>query len=165
MKTARTPSVFLVGKLPVEILKIIEPFLVEVKKYARYYCKRGMLEALLWCRKYNYPLYYDNFSMNFAVANGHLHVVKFIHKNRSEGCNVWGMNYAAENGHLEVVKFLHYNRTEGCTIYAASQAMINGHLHVVKFLLENRSEGYTTNAAIRAAKNGHQNVVEFIHSI
>jgi len=45
-----------------------------------------------------------------AAANGYLSVVKWLHRNRREGCTVSAMNWAAERGHLSVVKWLHHNR-------------------------------------------------------
>ncbi len=45
--------------------------------------------------------------MNFASINGHLKVVKWLRRNRFEGCyKLYAMNKASKNGHLEVVKFL-----------------------------------------------------------
>ena len=38
--------------------------------------------------------------MNHAAGNGHLNVVKYLHKHRSEGCTTLAMDYAAGYGHL-----------------------------------------------------------------
>ena len=65
--------------------------------------------------------------------------MKWLHYNRSEGCNELAMDYAAKkveirkqstfkypsqvidnaalNGHFDVVRWLYYNRTEGCNLY------------------------------------------------
>ena len=47
--------------------------------------------------------------MNWAAAKGHLHVVEWLHTNRSEGCTSGAMDHAASNGHLHVVQWLHAN--------------------------------------------------------
>ncbi|KAI8925251.1 hypothetical protein BC831DRAFT_462006 [Entophlyctis helioformis] len=60
------------------------------------------------------------------------------------------MDHAAENGHLHVVKWLHANRTEGCTTNAMDWAARSGHLHVVKWLLAHRTEGFTYEALIES---------------
>ena len=42
-----------------------------------------------------------------AIKNGHLEIVKYLHKN---GWTFWCYNalqFAAENGHLELLKYLH----------------------------------------------------------
>ena len=49
----------------------------------------------------------------------------------------WNIDKAAQNGHLHVVEWLHENRTEGYTEYAMNSAAHNGHLHVVEWLHEN----------------------------
>ena len=38
--------------------------------------------------------------MNWAVANGDLDVVKFLHENRTEGCTKRTMDWAAGYGYL-----------------------------------------------------------------
>ncbi|KAI8929871.1 hypothetical protein BC831DRAFT_441366 [Entophlyctis helioformis] len=60
------------------------------------------------------------------------------------------MNRAAGKGHLHVVKWLHANRTEGCTTNAMDGAAANGHLHVVTWLLAHRTEGFTYEALIES---------------
>jgi hypothetical protein len=76
--------------------------------------------------------------MDKAASKGHLHVVKWLHENRTEGCTSKAMSSAAVAGHLHVVKWLHENRYEGCNEYTAAIATKNGHVDVVKFLLNHR---------------------------
>ncbi|GMF15081.1 unnamed protein product [Phytophthora lilii] len=54
-------------------------------------------------------------AMKCAAANGHLNVVEWLHRNRTEKCTTKAMDEAATNGHLNVVEWLHKNRSEGCT--------------------------------------------------
>src|SRR3989344_4330254 len=92
-------------------------------------------------------------AINYAVANGHLEIVKWLHENRKDiksftlgtcGGVQRAMDRAAERGHLETIKWLHENRndigTYGCTTYAMNNASANGHLEIVKFLYENRKD-------------------------
>ncbi|KAG3058558.1 hypothetical protein PC121_g14339 [Phytophthora cactorum] len=45
--------------------------------------------------------------MNGAAGNGHLEIVKWLHRTRDEGCSSRALRLAANNGYLEVVKWLH----------------------------------------------------------
>jgi hypothetical protein len=94
---------------------------------AAYY---GYLELL----KNNDSLVFTVNAMNWAAGCNHLEVIKWLHKNRSEGCNPYAMNSAADSGHLEVIKWLHTNRSEGCTTLAMDWAAKNGHLDITNWL-------------------------------
>lgn len=50
------------------------------------------------------------------------------------------MDLAAESGHLDIVEWLHRNRTEGCTEHALYNAVACGHLEVAKWLHKNRPD-------------------------
>ncbi|GAB9476700.1 Alpha- and gamma-adaptin-binding protein p34 [Globisporangium polare] len=99
-----------------------------------------------------------------AAGAGHLHMVKWAHKNlKNDRCSENAMDNAATNGHLELVQWLHINRSEGCRARAMDLAASEGHLGVVQWLHENRSEGCTSDAMDYAAKNGHLDVVKWLH--
>lgn len=128
--------------------------------------------------------------MDFAALGRHLHVLEWLHHNRSEGCSTAAVNHAAVNGdlpmiqwlsqyysdrfthqamdkaaahgHLDVVRFLHEHRQEGCGKNAMDQAAARGFLDVVQWLHANRSEGCTSNAINKAVANGHRPVVGFL---
>ncbi|KAL3657638.1 hypothetical protein V7S43_017443 [Phytophthora oleae] len=74
--------------------------------------------------------------MDGAAANGHLHVVKWLHEHTSGGCTSNAMDGAAEHGHLSLLKWLKVNRTEGCnvTIEAMRKSLQNGHIAVASWL-------------------------------
>ena len=101
--------------------------------------------------------------MDYAAQNGHLKIIKWLHKSGGM-CTTDAMDSAATYGHLEVVKWLHENRTEGCTTYAMDYAVINGHLEVVKWLHENRAANCSTWAKEWAIKKGYLEVVKWIES-
>ena len=49
----------------------------------------------------------DFSTVEYAAVNGHLDVLKWLHLNRSEGCDEdYTLFYSAKHGHFEVVKFL-----------------------------------------------------------
>eukprot|EP00639_Heterosigma_akashiwo_P024872 CAMPEP_0194701010 /NCGR_PEP_ID=MMETSP0295-20121207/25916_1 /TAXON_ID=39354 /ORGANISM="Heterosigma akashiwo, Strain CCMP2393" /LENGTH=50 /DNA_ID=CAMNT_0039595089 /DNA_START=46 /DNA_END=195 /DNA_ORIENTATION=+ len=50
--------------------------------------------------------------MSIAAVNGHLDLVKWLHVNRSEGCDKKAMNGAAAKGNLSMIEWLHANRFE-----------------------------------------------------
>ncbi|KAJ3406795.1 hypothetical protein HDV05_005830, partial [Chytridiales sp. JEL 0842] len=102
-------------------------------------------------------------TMDDASANGHLLVLQFLHRHRTEGCTEWALTLAAVNGHVEVVRFLHENRQEGGLPHAMDHAAERGFLEVVRFLHEEREEGCTTFAMDAAARNGFLEVVRFLH--
>jgi len=99
-----------------------------------------------------------------AAANGHLHMIEWYQKYHPNlRIDKFGMDGAARDGHLDMVKFLHFNRTEGCTHKAMDWAAHQGHLEVVQFLHNNRTEGCTTEAMDMAASTGNLNLIEFLH--
>ncbi|CAI5744007.1 unnamed protein product [Peronospora destructor] len=67
-----------------------------------------------------------------AAAGGHIDVVQWLHKNRTEGCTTEAIDTAAAGGHLATFQWLWSNRTEGCTTAAIDFAIFNGHFAVVK---------------------------------
>jgi hypothetical protein len=98
------------------------------------YVYYGHLSLLRYYLKINFDITISKFLMDLAAGNGHLHIVKWIHFNRDEGCSHEAMDWAAEDGHLDVIEWLHENRTEGCTEQAVLKAAGNGHLHIIKWL-------------------------------
>ncbi|GAB9470964.1 hypothetical protein Gpo141_00008191 [Globisporangium polare] len=74
--------------------------------------------------------------MDGAAQNNHLHVVKWLHENRSEGCTTEAMNAAASRGGVEIVLFLHEHRSAGCDLFAVSHAHYQEHLNLFQWLCE-----------------------------
>jgi len=124
-------------------------------------CKKGYLDVVKFLHK-NRKEGCTTIAMDQAALQGHLDVVKFLHKNRKEGCTINAMSWAANSGHLDVVKFLHENRKEGCSTWAMDWAAGQGHIEVVQWLHENRKEGYTIRAMFWAAFNGHLEMVKWL---
>lgn len=89
----------------------------------------------------------NDFQLIDPAASGHLQLVKYLDGIGSTASHD-AMNNAAKAGHLEVVKFLLKSRSEGCTKAALDNAAFAGHLETIKWLHENRSEGCTTYAMV-----------------
>ena len=102
--------------IPIDILKNIECYLVKYDPYIH--------------------------TFDDLAKQGNLDGIKWLHKNRTEGCTKYAMDWAASNGHLEVVKWLHKNRIEGCTTIAMDWAASNGHL-------EAQSIAYSVQPSVR----------------
>ena len=83
-----------------EFLTTIQPYR---KKYVKIewtmdnVARKGILESLIILHNEGKECTID------------LHIVEFLHNNRTEGCATDAMDYAAENGHLHVVEWLHNN--------------------------------------------------------
>jgi hypothetical protein len=106
---------------------------------------------------------FDKNHYNKATNYGHLHIIKWLHENRKEGCTAFAMNDAAENGYLHIVQWLHENRNEGCTEWAMNDAAKNGHLNIVHYLHENRTEGCTEWAVHYACQNDHLHILQILY--
>lgn len=74
------------------------------------------------------------FLMDLASSLGHLHLVQWLHENRSEGCTTNAMDCAAYNGHLDVIKFLHSHRKEGKSKITQEICLRRGHSEIAEFL-------------------------------
>lgn len=69
-----------------------------------------------------------------AIANGHLDVAIWLHKNRAEDISSAVIDKAAANGYLDMVKWLSSICLERFTHRAIELAAENGHIKVVKWL-------------------------------
>lgn len=100
---------------------------------------------------------------NWASVNGHLEIIKFLHKNEKNGYTFKVINNASRNGHMKVLKWLQKNRKDNCINEAMNWAAMNGHLDIVKFLYVD-SNAINTNLAITLARlNGHTEIVKFLN--
>jgi len=121
----------------------------------------GHIDVVVWLHRNRTEGCTSN-AIDYAAANGHLNVVQFLTIYHIATCTRNAMDLAARGGYLEIVKFLHYYRTEGCTTRAMDLAAQNGHLHVVRWLHHNRREGCSSSAMYFAAQYGHLDIVKFL---
>ncbi len=89
-----------------------------------------------------------------------MNILKFIYKNKNEGCTKKAMDYAAQYGHLECLKFLH-SIGKDCTTYAMDYAAANGHLECIQFL-HSIGKDCTENVIDLAMENGHLDIVKWL---
>ncbi|CAM9167820.1 unnamed protein product [Scytosiphon promiscuus] len=137
-----------------------------------------------------------NFShraVDWAAAQGHLEVVRWLLETRDEGCTVsavdgacwnghddtarwlvckWGqtgskraIDYAASNGRLELVRWLSRQPGSTCTVAAMDGAAGGGHLQVLQWLSWNRTEGCSQAAFEMAAGEGHLDVIKWLEEV
>lgn len=130
----------------------------------RWILHTGDLEVAKWLNGHQLGGDCVTSDMDDAAEKGRFDIVKFLHRNRKEGCTSNAMDKAAERGHFDIVKFLHKHRSEGCTTHAMDMAAANGHLDIVVYLHENRSEGCTTQAMDLAARAGHMRVIRWLQA-
>lgn len=103
-------------------------------------------------------------AMDGAARLGHLHVVKWLHKQRTEGCTSNAIAAAAGNGHFAVVQWLHAHRFEGCRSYAMDLTATHGHLQILQWLYIELPRFSCTQACLPCvAANNHQHVLRWLH--
>lgn len=76
----------------------------------------------------------------YGGVYGHLHIIRWLHENRNEGCTARAIDEATSHGHLEIVQWLLANRTEGCSDYAQAGAYYSGHLSIFQWLHNHQAE-------------------------
>jgi hypothetical protein len=102
------------------------------------------------------------YAMDNAAHGGHLHIIKWLHNNRTEGCTNHAMDTAAQHNYMNIVKWLHENRTEGCSDYAMDYAAQYGHHDMLRWLHNNRHEGISEIGISYAYRNKHYDIIEFL---
>jgi ankyrin repeat protein len=60
--------------------------------------------------------------MYYAVKNGHLEVVKYLHE-AGKDCTTYAMHWAIRNNHIKVAKYLH-SIGKKCTDYIISEELL-----------------------------------------
>ncbi|CAM9807490.1 unnamed protein product, partial [Ectocarpus sp. 13 AM-2016] len=133
-------------------------------------------------------LKFSHRAADWAAAQGHLEVVRWLLENRDEGCTesavdgaCWNgheatvrwlvcgrkqagseraLDYAASTGRIELVKWLSRRPGSTCTLAAMDGAAGGGYLDVVRWLAGNRQEGCSQAAFEMAASKGHLDVIK-----
>ncbi len=101
--------------------------------------------------------------LDFASSNGHLEIVKFLHKNEGD-IGEQAIDWAMQHGHLEIVKFLYENGAK-YSPYWFDAACYEGHLEIVKYIHSQNKEIEYDTPFKDAAERGHLEIIKFLHSI
>lgn len=163
-------SVFLIEYLTVDVLKIIEEFLIPyspIRHSWKELALRGCLEGLQWSYRRKKGVFSKRFLL-YAVRNGHLHVLEWFYENFGPfGSLKKELIRSCEYGHLHIVRWLHDHDSSPNNDHGPSLMNIaaeNGHLHIVQWLHRHRTEGCTYQAMDLAASNGHLEMVQWLHA-
>ena len=73
--------------------------------------------------------------MDLAVHNGDLEIVKYLHSNRSEGCDR-ALVFASRKNHFDVVKYLVENELglDRIQVAIVEAQIVEDHSEIVKYL-------------------------------
>ncbi|KAJ0393822.1 hypothetical protein ATCC90586_008566 [Pythium insidiosum] len=108
-------------------------------------------------------------ALDAAADQGHLDIVRWLHRHRSAECTTDAMDFACAQGHLDVARWLHSHRSEGCTPRALIDAAANGHVAVVDWLVFQRAvplEGPIVAQAKRlASRRGHASIASLLDEL
>ncbi|EFA85741.1 hypothetical protein PPL_00971 [Heterostelium album PN500] len=123
-------------------------------------CRLGDLPMLIKLLRYGFSI--DTGAMDEAAAAYQLHIVDYLHQNRTEGCSPHAINQASFNGYIEIVRYLSEKRKEGCSHIAMDGAIQNGHMELLKYLHANRTEGCSHVGIDKAIANNQFETVRFV---
>ncbi|TYZ66317.1 hypothetical protein PybrP1_002264 [[Pythium] brassicae (nom. inval.)] len=88
-----------------------------------------------------------------AASRGRLDLLRFFHeRDHHFRFSAKAMHQAAVHNHLHVVKFLHEHRTEGCMVDTLFECDTRGHAHVLNFLCTRRPMANPDAAVARAKR-------------
>lgn len=121
----------------------------------------GDLQLLQWIQQHRGLQHADHINIDAAAGQGRLGLIQFLSSGvERPSCTTLAMDWAAANGHLHVIHYLHEHRTEGCTKAAMDMAANFGHWDIVAFLADHRSEGCSVIVLHTAIRIGRLDLVE-----
>ncbi|OQR94805.1 hypothetical protein THRCLA_08091 [Thraustotheca clavata] len=103
----------------------------------------------------------DGPSMDVVAENGHLNMLKYLHKAGFK-CTTDAMDQAAEKGYLDILEYLHKAGFE--SFNAFEKAAENGHLDIVKWLHENTTQECYSRLVEDVISNGHIEVFKYLQT-
>ncbi|EGG22180.1 ankyrin 2,3/unc44 [Cavenderia fasciculata] len=113
--------------------------------------------------------YLEN-TLDECTSHGSLEIVRILHKKYSSYLKVTtrAMDHAAENGHIDIVMFLERNRTEGCSQAGLAQTAYNNHFQVFKYLAASYPKLLADSIEVcmsHAAFKGNLDMIQYIYSL
>jgi hypothetical protein len=183
-------SIYLIGSLPIDVLKMIEKFLVKYDPTVhtwKHLASTGNINGLKFLHEHNVSEC-TPFVLDIAAINNHFNCVRFLYDNIieshsedvlswavkdlsmvqwlyercSEYCTTDVMDCAAQYGNLDVLVWLH-EQGEHCTRDALRYASLNEHYDVVQWLCTFRTEGCTV-CVQNVCKRRLPTMVDYLHS-
>jgi hypothetical protein len=105
------------------------------------------------------------------AANGHLHVLEYLHGQAFVWLKLSPSPYTAsaavENGHFNILQWVmdhdlvDANSQLKCMVMVAAR----GDLHVLQWMHETKRINVDTKVVVEAAKNGHLHILKYLHEI
>lgn len=108
--------------------------------------------------------WFSESSWKIAALKGDFAVIKHLHRDGIKGCTHEIMDIVAEQNYVDILRFLIKNRVEGCSEKAIIKAAENGHLLAVEILYDCLHDDPNPDVRVMdsACKNGHMEVVTFL---
>jgi hypothetical protein len=148
-------SVHLIQYLPIDILKVIEPFLCNIKPHhtPNHLARIGSLYGLQYLHKYQPSSFTWEKQKPILLASqyGHLHIVQWLYTHGYRDNSA--MTYACINGYSDIVMWLHMN---GCPITQSSIIASISYNHYIlgKYLLSRYDSELDLESCLRAVVKG-----------
>ncbi|KAF0694539.1 Aste57867_14579 [Aphanomyces stellatus] len=124
----------------------------------------GHLHVLGFLHTHLYVSYYQSAALTCAGASGALAAVDWLHSHSILCDIIDAQDMAAEFGQLEVLQWLHARGIGEITTWGMDRAAKNGHIDVLAWLYDHTNVTCTTNAMDDAARNGHLDALEWLHA-
>jgi len=123
---------------------------------------RGNLKMMKYCVRKGCHI--SHVTSKYAGANGHLHILKYIHKAPMAICFLLPVRSAARNGHLHILKYLFKFKQNSNEWHFASctNAAGNGHLDCLKFLRKTVKARWDEDAVRQAHENNHPECLQYL---
>jgi len=123
---------------------------------------RGNLEMMKYCVVEGCHI--SHVTSEYAGANGHLHILKYIHKDPMAICFPLPVRSAARKGHLHILEYLFKFKQDSIEWHSASFSIAarNGHLDCLKFLRETVKARWDEDAVRQAHENNHPECLQYL---
>ena len=110
-------------------------------------------------------------AMNWAAMDGHLHVIRWLSKNKCKGWSGWSSDTiinAATYGYLDIIQWCYdpyYYRESNMwvTQQIMDKAAGNGHLEIVQWVYKKTQIPCSIAGINTSATNGHDLVVQWLY--
>lgn len=158
-------AVLLVQFLPVDLLKIVQSFLIPYDpiKHSWGYCaERGLLDGIKWLLKNKVP--FPENAWYSAARHGHLAIIQFLHEHRVRGDACHMLYIACREGHFEIVKYVLMTMgADKCTRKAIEAAVFSRRLPILRLMHGLGVLTHDPEYVHLASLNGDIETVQFLH--